>query len=166
MIDQKYLENWEGCDAPSKNRKVEASFRWSLEIATDYDRACDVEDYLGLINVGEGKAIVLGGDEMPTTWFPLPERQEGILIRWFYGNSESDVIKVVGSLANELGKDENLEFTVEDSSLFLFAATETGNDKVYPRLKFNLLSGTYKIFTIEYKDEQTSIVCHRFRKTV
>lgn len=166
LIEEKYLTSWEGSNAPSNSRIVEANFRWGLEVATDYDRACDIEDYIGLINVGEGKAIVLGGDEMATTWFPLIENQEGILIRWFYGNSESDVIKVAESLSNKLGKDENFEFTVEDSNLVLFAATESGNDKIYPRLKFNLSSGTYKISMIEHEDEQTSIICHRFRKIV
>lgn len=166
VMEQKYLANWEGCDEPSNGRVVEASFRWGLEVATDYDRACDIEDYLGLIDVGEGKAIVLGGDEMPTTWFPLPKSHEGILIRWFYGDSESNVINVAESMLDELWKDENFKFTVEDSDLSLFAATESGNDKRYSRLKFKLSSGTYSIFTIEYEDKKTSIICHRFRKTI
>ncbi len=166
VLEQKYLENWEGSDEPSNGRIVEANFRWGLDIATDYDRACDIEDYLGLINVGKGEAIVLGGDELATTWFPLSEDQAGFLIRWNYGNSEFDVINAAKSLINEAGKDENIEFTVKDSNLILFAAAEPGNYQIYPRLKFNLSSGNYKIFTNEYKDEQTSVICHSFRKIV
>ena len=166
VIEQKYLEFWEGSDAPSDGRVVEANFRWGLEVATDYDRACDIEDYIGLIDVGEGKAIVLGGDVLATTWLPLLKSQDGILVRWFYGNSEDEVISIAGSLSDESGKDENFEFTIEDSDLVLFAACESGSDNVYPRLKYSLPKGTYKISTIEYEDEQTSVICHRFRKKI
>lgn len=166
LMEEKYLANWKGCEEPSNGRVVEANSRWGLEVATDYDLACDVEEYLGLINVGEGKALILGGDEMATTWFPLSENQEGILIRWGYGNSESEVIDFAKLLAGEFEENENIKFSVENSELVLFVAAESGNDKVYPRLKFNLLSGVYKISTIEREDEQTSVICHHFRKIV
>ena len=57
LMEQKYLINWEGCDAPSNGRVVEANSCWGLDVATDYDLACDIEDYLGLINVGKGKHL-------------------------------------------------------------------------------------------------------------
>lgn len=164
LMQQKYLANWEGSDAPSNGRVVEANSRWDLDIATDYDLACDVEDYLGLIDVGEGKALVLGGDELATTWFPLAENQEGILIRWEYANSESEIVDFAKSLTNEIGKDENIEFSVGNSELVLFVAADHGNNKVYPRLEFKLSKGTYKISTIERENEQTSVICHHFRK--
>jgi hypothetical protein len=166
LMEQKHLANWEGSNAPSNGRVVEANSRWGLEVATDYDIACDVEVYLGLINVGEGKALVLGGDELATTWFPVFENQEGILIRWNYGNSESKVIEFAKAALGKFEKDEVVEFTLEDSELILFVAAESGNDKIYPRLNFNLSSGTYKISTIEREDEQTSVICHHFRKIV
>jgi hypothetical protein len=137
-----------------------------LEVATDYDRACDVEDWLGLINVGEGKAIVLGGDETATTWLDLIESQEGMLIRWIYADSDEDIINRAKTLHNEPGKEEVFEFKVGNSDLILFPAAESGSYKVSPRMKFNLSNGTYKISTIEYEDEQTSVVCHRFRKII
>lgn len=166
LMEQKYLANWEGCETPSNGRVVEANSRWGLEVATDYDLACDVEDYLGLINVGKGNALVLGGDELATTWFPLSENTEGILVRCEYADSESEIIDFARSLLNEFRKDENIEFVVEDSMLVLFVAAESGDDNVYPRLEFNLAKGTYKISTIERENEQTSVICHRFRKTV
>ena len=38
--------------------------------ATDYDRACDVNYYLGLIEIGAGKGLVLGGEPLSTAWWP------------------------------------------------------------------------------------------------
>ena len=166
LMKKKYLASWEGSDAPSNGRVVEAISRWGLDVATDYDLACDVEDYLGLINVGEGKALVLSGEQLATTWFPLFENAQGILIRWEYGNSEIEVIDFAKSLLNEVEKDEDIEFSVGNSELVLFVAAESGSDKVYPRLEFNLSKGTYKISTIEREDEQTSVICHHFRKIV
>jgi len=166
LVEEKYLSSWEGSNEPSNGRVVDANFRWGSEIATDYDRACDIEEWIGLVNVGEGKAIVLGGDETSTTWFPLAESQEGMLVRWIYANSDEEIINKAKSLSNELGKGENFEFRIEDSELILFAACEASDDRIYARLKFKLPSGTYKIVTIEYEDEQTSVICHRFRKTV
>lgn len=163
LMEQQYLANWEGSDEPSNGRIVEANSRWGLEVGTDYDLACDVEDYLGLINVGDGKALVLGGYELATTWFPLLENQEGILIRWVYGNSESEVIDFAKFLPVEKNA-ESIKFVVEDSELVLFVAAESGNDKIYSRLEFSLSKGTYGISTIESEDEQTSVICHHFRK--
>ena len=52
------LPLWEGIDPPSEGRRVEASFRWenASAPATDYDRACDVEGYAGVIQVGPARA--------------------------------------------------------------------------------------------------------------
>jgi hypothetical protein len=167
LVQEKYLPLWEGSDAPSNGRVVQANFRWGLDVATDYDRACDIGDWLGLISVGEGQALVLGGDENATTWLPLEGRQDGMLVRWGYANSEEDAISAAKSLSDKTDKDETLEFSVEESDLILFAACEAGNDKeIYPRLKISLSSGTYKIFTIEYEVGQTSVICHHFRKIV
>lgn len=164
LVEEKYLTDWEGSNAPPNGRVVEANFRWGLEVATDYDRACDVKDWLGLMDVGEGKAIVLGEDETATMWLPLLEKQEGMLVRWIYADSDEVIINTAKSLSNELGTEEGFEFAVGDSDLVLFAACEAGSNKIYPRLKFSFLSGTYKIFTSEYKDERTSMICHHFKK--
>lgn len=166
LVEEKHLPFWEGSDAPSKGRVVEADFRSGSDVATDYDRACDIEDWLGLIDVGEGKGIVLSGDETAATWLPLVEKQDGMLVRWIYAGSEDAVVSAAKSLSDKPGKDENVEFSVEDSDLILFAACEGSEDAVNPRLRISLASGTYKIFTIEYEDQQTSVICHRFRKTV
>ena len=66
----------------------------------------------------------------------------------------------------KLKKMKTLNFLLKDSELVLFVAAESGNNKVYPRLKFNLSNGTYKISTIQREDEKTSVICHHFRKIV
>ena len=50
--------------------------------ASDYDRACDVDDYVGILQVGSGKGIVLGQDPLPATCQALPNG--GLLIARLY----------------------------------------------------------------------------------
>ena len=161
LIEEKYLKFWEGSDAPSNGRVVEAEFRWGLDVATDYDKACDIEDLLGLIDVGEGKALVLGADETSTTWLQTND-SEGMLVRWIYANSENDAIESAKLVSFD--KEADFEFVVENYNLVLFAACESWNDNIYPRLKFSLPNGKYKIFTNEFKNDETWMICHRFKK--
>jgi hypothetical protein len=54
------LKDWYGSfDAPTP-REARFRFNNSNAPATDYDRACDVDDNLAEITVGEGTALVLG----------------------------------------------------------------------------------------------------------
>ena len=165
LLEEKFLSIWEGSDTPSKVVSSKQIIVGVLDVATDYDRACVIDDWIGLINVGEGKALVLGGDETATTWLPLNEENEGMLIRWICANSKVEAIDAAKSSSDKLGIGRELDFSVDNSDLVLFAAYEAGNDsEIYSRLKISLSSGKYKISTIQYNDEQTSLICHRFRK--
>ena len=77
LLPAELLGAWEGVKKPSFGRIVRAIFRFTMDPAspaTDYDRACDVNDLLGLIPVGDGHALVLGGDEVPmSTWIAHPD---------------------------------------------------------------------------------------------
>src|SRR5438270_663817 len=72
LVPGEHLSSWEGIDPPSAGRHVEAKFRSHdpNDPATDYDRACDIKDYLGLIEIGAGKGLVLGGEPLSTAWWP------------------------------------------------------------------------------------------------
>src|SRR5689334_17973405 len=60
---------------------------------TDYDRACDVDDYLGVLEVGPGRGLVLGDEPMRTAF--VPSADGGILVRWGYAPSEDAVLRVL-----------------------------------------------------------------------
>jgi hypothetical protein len=54
---------------------------------------------------------------------------------------------------------------VGNSPLVLFSASERGEDKIYSRIEFQLPSGSYRILTSEYaEDDRTAIICHRLLK--
>jgi len=89
------LSAWRGTDDPSPGEKVEATFRWNpAGVATDYDRACDVSDFAGVIPVGSGEALVLADEPLPTTW--LPAGDGGSLARWRFGPDQASVNALLG----------------------------------------------------------------------
>src|SRR5690348_5768536 len=100
LVEKKHLFAWEGSDNPSPGRRVEAQFRWNPNgPATDFDRACDVDDYVGLIDVGVGKGLVLGDETFMTTWLPL--KDGGILVRWVFGKNEESVLAAAKLVPDE-----------------------------------------------------------------
>ncbi len=58
LLSEHLLNYWDGINPPKDGRQIEATFRWGPHsAATDYDRACDVSDYMGLLEVGPGAAL-------------------------------------------------------------------------------------------------------------
>lgn len=164
LIAKKHLHAWEGVDVPAAGRKVEARFRWNPGgPPTDYDRACDVDDYIGLIDVGGGKAIVLGDEPLMTTWLPLSDG--GLLVRWVYADDEESLIATARRVPDDAYRDSGWTFSVDNSPLVLFAACESSESRIYPRMEFHLPSGRYRILTSEYEEGgRSATICHRLQK--
>jgi hypothetical protein len=60
-------------------------------MSCDYDRACDVEGFVGLLPVGDTRALVLGDDPASTTYLP----EHGVFVRWCAAESEDELLSVV-----------------------------------------------------------------------
>jgi frataxin-like iron-binding protein CyaY len=161
VVAKEHLSAWEGTAVPAESRKVEAQFRWNPDgPATDYDRACDVDDYIGLIDVGSGKAIVLGDEPLMTTW--LSSADGGLLVRWVCADNEETLLAAAHRIQMDAYEDSGVSFTVGDSPLVLLAACESSDDKLYPRIEFEIPSGRYRILTSQCEtDANTSLICHR-----
>ncbi len=134
--------------------------------ATDYDRACDIDDYLGLIVVGEGQGLVLGEGRMDTAWWPGDKGDGGILIRWEYGEPGTDVLQALSHIPEDIWQPEPLVFTVGEGPLFLFDSAFRGSDVddglTNDHATVLLPAGEYALATAHYRpDDQTSFVLHR-----
>ncbi|HEX8288441.1 MAG TPA: Imm21 family immunity protein [Pyrinomonadaceae bacterium] len=167
LLLEKHLDAWDGTDEPSNGRIVEANFRWNPDIsATDYDRACDVDDFLGVIDVGEGQGIVFGDKPLMTTWLPLTTELGKMFVRWVEAENEADLIEFATSFSQTDFHDTLVSITVEDSDLILFAAYEAGRDNFDVRLRIGLANGRYKFSTLYVSDRLTTVLCHRLSKTL
>jgi hypothetical protein len=62
--------HWSGIEPPPDGREIAVRFRSNTPAApaTDYDRACDIDDYVGILDVGSSWEVVLGQEPLPATW--------------------------------------------------------------------------------------------------
>lgn len=137
------LESWQGIDAP-EGRVIHTESQWDPDgPATDYDRACDVEGYLGKIDVGGGHALVLGDEPMATTFLETDEG--GILVRWFQADSEEELLTAVRNLDSppETEEADFLQWT--EGPLLLFDSACPGAEVEEDRLVVDLPPGTYLV---------------------
>ena len=144
MVGQSELINWQGVDG------------------SDYDRACSVEDYLGLIPVGNSQALVLGDEPCQTALFTINSKDIA-LVRWVYGEDELTVEKHIRQVPEELFNNplEQIEYRVEGDEFILFDSVLNG--EAAQGLKIDLPSDKYVVTTVQYEpDEDTSLILHRF----
>ncbi|KUO17135.1 immunity 21 family protein [Streptomyces dysideae] len=73
------------------------------ETASDYDRACEIEGYVGLLPVGDSAALVLGDEPASTAYLP----EHGTFVRWCAADSEAELLAgVPDALATAVWDDE------------------------------------------------------------
>jgi immunity protein 21 of polymorphic toxin system len=174
LVPGERLPSWEGTEPPADGRQIDAQFRWNGQDApaTDYDRACDVKGWLGLLDVGAGQAIVLGGEPLGTAWQAAAAGGEsddntcGILIRPVYANSEADVIEALKHVRETVWQDTGLLLSVGREPLYLLDAAYPGSElEGDDHLTIELPPGRYSIATAEYEpDSHTSLLLHRLTR--
>lgn len=77
---------WEGGDIPSGGRRVEARFRWDTEVATDYDRACDVDEWAAILQVGPAWSLVLGSEVQSVRVLNTPQTSDLLVVNTVYSD--------------------------------------------------------------------------------
>jgi hypothetical protein len=131
---------------------------------SDYDRACGVEAYLGLVKVGDSYGIVLDDEPLQTTWLEPFDQRPGMFIRWRYADSETAILRHVQHVPDTVFCLDEVEFIVSEARHFLFDAALPGWAVVSgDSLEILLPVGKYKIQTGVYQpDATTAMILHRF----
>ena len=157
LLPEALLSEWSGIDVPPY-REVVATFRWNEEEprASDYDRACDIDDHAGVIAVGYGEGLVLGDAPEATAW--IERSFGGILARWEYAESEESMAGALANLPLELNWEPKGTFTVLGSPLQLFNSAEPGDKSVLPRLSVDLAPGDYEVAWTRYAPNEHTAV--------
>ena len=135
---------------------------WSGIQNDDYDRACAVDDYLGVIDVSNSQAIVLGDEPCQTSVYHS-QRLGMLIVRWLWADSEMEVKKSLELLTIEDfdTPEEEAFFEASDCHLILFDAVSEGANAVGLSLELNRTK--YKIVTINFAtDDSCSLIVHRF----
>ena len=130
---------------------------------TDYDRACHVENYLGLIDVGVGRGLILDDDPMPTTWYVNRANQKHkMLVRLNYTDDQTNIYELLSHLPDDIWRTTGIAFTANSEILHLFDAVDSGL-ATDDYLTIELAEGSYHIFTATYEPNiRTSLILHNF----
>jgi hypothetical protein len=122
-----------------------------FEAWSDYDRACAVDDYLGIINVGDDEALVLG--DMPShTASVVVDSGTILFIRWIWADDENQVVNAINKFS--IGQQEwaktDLEIRFPLSDIDLFDSSYPG-ESVEETLEMTIEYGNYTARTLSYE---------------
>lgn len=133
---------WLGVSGSKTPSGVENTF------ANDYDRACDVRDYLGSVPLGDRSALILGDMPLETLiWKPKNELPR--IVRVYYADPDANMIEILES-SNIIyfnNSDEILSVEFKSSSIVIFDSAYPGVDAGISRLSFNIPKGKYLALT-------------------
>ncbi|MFC7308376.1 Imm21 family immunity protein [Streptomyces monticola] len=135
IVSESALGTWRtGTEAAS----ADESSDWG-----DYDRACQVDEYIGTLHVGDAEALVLADSPDSTTF--LPNRM--LFIRWGGADSENDILAALDSALDVAEWESPVQWTVPAGPVVLFDAAWSGTDlpdhQPDNHLSIDLPSGTY-----------------------
>ncbi len=107
----------------------------------DYRRACDVDGYIGLVDVGPAKALVLGDQPAITTFLPASD----LFVRWIAASSEAEVLDVATEAVGSARWDEELTWDI-DGPVILFDSV-VGHDDLATEehLRIDIPPGCYTV---------------------
>ncbi|MBI4854578.1 MAG: hypothetical protein HY819_22495 [Acidobacteria bacterium] len=129
---------------------------------TDYDRACEIEEYLAPIRVDSGIGLVITGEICPTSWWQ--EEFGGMLVRINYASDANKMPNYLTNLPDSIWEKENFCFDLQDDHLLLFDSVEYGKD-ISDLLEITLQPSNYQIFTANYSpNSETALIIHKFTK--
>lgn len=109
----------------------------------DYGRACAVDDYIGLIDVGPAQALVLGDYPARTTFLP----GHGILLRVIAGGDDDEVLEATLKLLPAINWTSRLSWEITEPLILIDSAYD------YPwvvtqgeeRIRVDLTPGRYVV---------------------
>lgn len=136
---------------------------------SDYGKACGVQDYLGVVDIGNDFALILGDEPLLTTTL---ETRDGhfIIARWIYADDKFFVEQNLQALnVDDINTWEmSLMFRLSSDTQFLFDSSlhsgmlDKGESNY---LSLSIPTGLNKIWTSIYKpDSKTKLLIHKFER--
>src|SRR5262249_2650524 len=124
VLPEAYAAAWEGIKVPSGGRVVEATVRCNLNSpATDYDRACGGEGWLGVIPFGKGQALVIGGNDTQAAYYRTRTGQH-YLLQLLYAPSETALLDYFHDMQDQLEVEQEAEFRHPGGNILLMDSSD------------------------------------------
>jgi hypothetical protein len=164
VVPETHAPHWEGVDEPSHGRAVRATFRSDpTEPATDYDRACEVTDWMGVVRVGRGRGVVLGDVPLMAAYYPWRGRH--FILRWDYAPSEAALLTFFRSAVGGLTPEAEVAFRHPGGRLVLLDASDTPRDWMYEHSAFELPAGHYRVTMSRAEAGECGVIVYEWRRT-
>ena len=141
LMEREALMHWKGDVAVGKE-----SDRFEQ---SDYERACEVSDWLGSIEVGDRMALVLA---MPneTAIFKI-DSKSALIVRWIWGESDEQVQGILRDFDfNQSWIDAEANIQCESGELILFDSVIDGR-AISDFLIIDVEPGLYTATTLSYQ---------------
>src|SRR5688572_2978425 len=171
LVSDNSYKLWSGILRRSSylNNKIEETDDFLNADEADYGKACLIQDYLGVVSIGDDTALVLGDEPLLTTVFHSIDNKV-VIARLYYGESEESLDKRLRTIDLNSIKDWEFSLTFKLSSdrQYLFDAACSANllnKESNGYLPINIMHGDYKLLTSIYApDDKTKLLVHRFDK--
>lgn len=119
VVPASALDQWGGCTE-------DGVIVGGTDTPDDYDRACEVEGWAGVISVGAGACALVLADEPATTCY-LPEHN--IFLRRLAADSDAELLEAAEAVLNEpSGEWEDCGIWETDGAAVLMDSAEAGAD--------------------------------------
>jgi Immunity protein 21 len=126
-------------------------------VASDYDKACRVSDYLGVVDFRGQLALVLGDEPHQATILACIGEQ--LIVRWVYAQNANAIVERV--CAGRWGLPvEVLAWSAQESDFVLRDSALPGR-VLGTQLEVSLPTGNYCIETYAIKEAEVSAIIHR-----
>lgn len=126
----------------------------------DFDRACDIPDYLGTIPFDAAHALVLGDDPFPTTFVGAPAFGGGYVIRMLWGDDLDEASRAVHKIGSSAWTTESVVFDAGAGTLVLFDAAHAGTEAPQ-HVHVALGPGRYSVASADWESEEMCLLVHR-----
>ncbi|WP_328497758.1 immunity 21 family protein [Streptomyces sp. NBC_00414] len=111
------------------------------ELASDYDRACEVDGFVGLLPVGNTTALVLGDEPAATSYLP----EHGTFVRWSAGDSERELLAGVPAALDTAAWGREVYWEVPGAVVLFDAAWPGAGSTRAGHLRIALEPGRYAV---------------------
>ncbi|MET8451378.1 immunity 21 family protein [Streptomyces sp. NPDC005209] len=111
------------------------------DMATDYDRACEVDGYVGLLPVGNSAALVLGDEPASTSYLP----DHAAFVRWSAANSEEELLAGVPAALDAAAWGDEVRWDVPGPVVLFDSAWPGDESERAEHLRVPLEAGAYAV---------------------
>jgi len=150
------------CANPAAGREWRGTQGSSVgEARSDYERACDQLDYVGVIACGPLQVLVLGDEPLQSAFVVKDEAV--LVVRWVSCVSSELAASAIAQLPSALPSiEESTKFRLDDRGLIMFDAALDSVD-ADSCASVDLKPGVFTVTTEKYKSEGAyEFLIHRF----